>query len=113
MSTVNNNGSKDDNDINVLCSSEDNTYGFSIGPLTDNIIKSILKELQKNKHKEQIINHIIDPIMIDVKTRYYPHMMSLMGILFFIIFLLLVIIAILIHNSKRINHDNHNKHTPC
>lgn len=69
-----------------------------IGPITDGIINDFVDELKKEKHKNKIMKHVIEPILIDINNRYYPHMMGLTVLLSLIIILL---ILLLIANMKQ------------
>lgn len=68
------------------------------GPVTDNIINGFINEIKKKKYKDKIMTAVIDPILSDVNTRYFPHMMVLLSLLITIIVLL---ILILVSNRKK------------
>ena len=65
-----------------------------IGPITDNIINSCIHELKKKKNKEKIMKNIIEPILLDINSRYYPHMLTLTILLSLIIILLLLLLIV-------------------
>lgn len=71
----------------------------SIGPLTNSIIDGIIKEIKKKKTKEKIMTHIVDPLLCDLTSRYYPHLMIVMIVLIMMI-ILLISILIMIMCSK-------------
>lgn len=67
-----------------------------IGPLTDGIIDSIIKEMKKKKTKDKIMRGIIDPLLCDLTSRYYRHLMTITGVLVFVIILLISILVLLV-----------------
>lgn len=68
-----------------------------IGPVTDAAINCVIKELKKKETKEKVMEHIIDPLLRDMSSRYYPYFMMVIVILLIIIILL---VSILIVNIK-------------
>lgn len=67
-----------------------------IGPMTEALIDTVIKELKKKHNKEKIMKNIIDPLLCDLSTRYYPHFMSMIVILILMVVLLLSILIIMI-----------------
>lgn len=65
-----------------------------IGPLTDTIINLIVTELKKAETKEKIMTHIIDPLLADISTRYYPYFIMMIIVLIIIIILLISILIL-------------------
>lgn len=65
-----------------------------VGPITNGIIDSISKEIKKKKTKEKIMTGIIDPLLCDLTTRYYPHLMTITIILVVIVLLLISILVL-------------------
>jgi hypothetical protein len=70
--------------------------GDYIGPVTDALIDNIIKEVKRKKNKEKIMNDIIDPLLRDLATRYYPHLMSITMILIIMVILLISILVMLV-----------------
>jgi hypothetical protein len=66
------------------------------GSLTNGIIDVVIKEVKKKKTKEKIMKHIIDPLLCDLSTRYYPHFITITIILIVIIILLISILIMLV-----------------
>lgn len=69
-----------------------------IGPVTDALIDGIIKEIKKKHNKEKIMKNIIDPLLCDLSSRYYPHFMSVIVVLILMVILLLAILIICIFN---------------
>jgi uncharacterized membrane protein len=68
-----------------------------IGPITDSVIEGIIKELKKKETKEKVMKNIIDPLILDMSSRYYPYFMMVIIVLLIIVILL---VAILVINIK-------------
>jgi hypothetical protein len=71
-----------------------------IGPITDTIINQLSTEIQKKTTKDKIIKNILDPILSDIASRYYPHLLGVTVTLTIIIVLLLSILYINIYYGK-------------
>lgn len=67
-----------------------------VGPITDGFLDAIIKELKKKKTKEKVMSNIIDPLLCDLTTRYYPHLITITVILVIMVLLLLSILILLI-----------------
>ena len=67
-----------------------------IGPITNGFIDKITNEVKKKKTKEKIMKGIVDPLLRDIATRYYPYLITITSILVIIIFLLIVILVLLV-----------------
>lgn len=65
-----------------------------IGPVTNAVIDSIIKELKKKQTKEKVMNCIIDPLLRDMSSRYYPYFMMIIVVMLVIIILLVSILII-------------------
>ena len=63
-----------------------------IGPLTRDIIETCSKELKKKEIKEKIMTNLIDPVVSEFFSRYYPYITCFMFIHMIIIVLLIYII---------------------
>lgn len=72
-----------------------------IGPITDSVIEGIIKELKKKETKEKVMKHIIDPLLRDMSSRYYPYFIMMIVILLIIIILLVSILIVNITNKDR------------
>lgn len=71
-----------------------------VGPITDTVIKSIIKEIKKKETREKIMTDICDPLLCDLTTRYYPYFMMMIVILLLIVILLISILVIILINQK-------------
>jgi hypothetical protein len=71
-----------------------------IGPITSGIIDKIIKEIKKKETKEKIMINIIDPLLKDLSTRYYPHFMVITIILIVIVVMLLAILCVVLLNRN-------------
>jgi hypothetical protein len=67
-----------------------------IGPLTDAMLDTMIKQIKKTKTKEKIMKSIIDPLLCDIMTRYYPYLITITIILSIIVILLISILSIII-----------------
>lgn len=65
------------------------------GPITNSIIDGIISEIKKKKTKEKIMKNIIDPLLCDLTTRYYPYLITITIILILIVVLLLSILVMM------------------
>jgi hypothetical protein len=65
-----------------------------IGPMTDAVIEGIIRELKKKETKEKVMKNIIDPLLCDMSSRYYPYFMMMIIILLIIIMLLITILIV-------------------
>lgn len=65
-----------------------------IGPIANTVIDGVVKEIRKKKTKEKIMKGIIDPLLCDITTRYYPHLMSIMVVLVVMVLLLVSILIL-------------------
>jgi hypothetical protein len=74
-----------------------------IGPMTDTLINSFVKEMKKNKNKKKIMKNIVEPILNDINDRYYLHMITLIVLLIVIIILLSLLLIIGAINLKNTN----------
>lgn len=85
---------------------------MNIGPITEILIDKCIKQIKKRKNKEKIMEYIIDPLLIDIVSRYYPYLISIMSALFVIIILLIAILILLILQkceNKFIDNNIHNE----
>jgi hypothetical protein len=64
-----------------------------VGPITNGVIDCVIKEIKKKKTKEKIMKNIIDPLLCDLATRYYPHFIT---ITIFLVVIVLLLISILV-----------------
>ena len=71
-----------------------------IGPMTDAIINQITKEVKKKKTREKILSEIVDPLLYDITSRYYPHFITATIFLILIVLLLLTITFMIIFDKK-------------
>ncbi len=72
-----------------------------VGPITDAILDSVITELNKVETKEKIMKQIIDPLLKDMSTRYYPYFMMIIIVLLIVIILLVTILVINIMSIKK------------
>ena len=72
-----------------------------IGPITDSIIDCLIKEVKKKETKEKIMQNIIDPLLKDMSSRYYPYFMMIIVIMLIVIILLVIILIINIISIKK------------
>lgn len=89
-------------DIDSVLNKTDHKKGTStyIGPLTDAILDNIIKEIKKKHNKEKIMKNIIDPLLCDLTTRYYPHFLTVTIILIIMVVLLIAILIISIIHKQ-------------
>ena len=72
-----------------------------VGPVTDSVINNIIKEIKKKENKEKIMKHIIDPLLCDLSSRYYPYLVMIIITLLLIIILLVSLLIMNMINSKK------------
>lgn len=75
--------------------SESTSKAGWIGPVTQDIINAVTKELKKKDTRSRIITNIIDPVVIDVVSRYTKYISSFFVIQLVIICLLIYIIYLI------------------
>lgn len=63
-----------------------------IGPLTSNILNSVIHEFKKKENKQRISSYIIKPIFEEIISQCYPYIFIYTLILMIIIILLIFII---------------------
>lgn len=66
-----------------------------IGPLTDTIIDSLIREINKEANRKKIIDGVI-PLLCDLASRYHSYWIVITSSLVAIIVLLLLILVITI-----------------
>tara|TARA_Y100000780_G_scaffold216848_1_gene220436 strand:- start:263 stop:502 length:240 start_codon:yes stop_codon:yes gene_type:complete len=66
--------------------------------LPDKIFNQIFNELKKKKYKDKIMNDIIEPLLNDINSKYYPHFIYLTTMLILIIILLIGVLALSFYN---------------
>lgn len=72
-----------------------------VGPVTDALINNIIKEIKKKETKEKIMKNIIDPLLYDLSSRYYPYFMMIIVTLLLIVILLVSILIITLISSRK------------
>ena len=65
------------------------------GPITNSVIDGVISEIKKKKTKEKIMKNIVDPLLCDLTTRYYPYLITITIILVLIVVLLLSILIMM------------------
>jgi hypothetical protein len=65
-----------------------------VSSFTDSILNKLSCEVNKKKTKEKIMNNIIDPLLKDLATRYYPYFIIIIVILGIIVLLLISILIL-------------------
>jgi fatty-acid desaturase len=65
-----------------------------VGPITNKLIKSIVKEFKKKQNKEKIMTYIINPILCDISKRYYSYFIFTIIVLTLVIILLISILVL-------------------
>jgi|TARA_Y100000780_G_C13650394_1_gene404314 hypothetical protein len=73
---------------------------MNLGPTADYIIDSCIYEIRKDETQEKIFKYIIDPLLKDLSTRYYPYFVAIIIILLLIIILLGSLLIVNIINKK-------------
>jgi hypothetical protein len=77
-------------DSDILDKPDLDTIG--IGPITEKLIKKIIDEIKKEKNMNMIRENILDPVLHDVFSRFFPHAVILLSLLVIIILLLIFIL---------------------
>jgi len=72
-----------------------------IGPITDSVIEGIIRELKKKEVKEKVMKNVIDPLIRDMASRYYPYFMMIIVILLIIIILLVSILIVNVTSNRQ------------
>ena len=68
--------------------------------MTDAVLNSIVKELKKQENKEKIMNNIIDPLLCDLSSRYYPYFTMVIIVLLLIVILLVALLIVTVTYKK-------------
>ncbi len=71
----------------------------AVGPMTSNIITSLISELKKKYNKDKIIKYFIDPIIVDITSRYYSYFLSLILIVIFMVIMLITLVILIVFNK--------------
>jgi hypothetical protein len=71
-----------------------------VGSFTGSLINNVIKELKKKHNKEKIMTNIVDPLLGDLKTRYYPHFVTVTSMLIAIVVMLLVLLIVVLVNRN-------------
>jgi hypothetical protein len=71
-----------------------------VGPITNNIIEEFINELKKKETKDKIFEGVINPLIRDISTRYYPYFILIIVVLVLIIVLLISILITMIVQKK-------------
>lgn len=71
-----------------------------VGSFTGSLINNVIKEVKKKHNKEKIMTHIVDPLLSDLRTRYYPHFVTVTGMLIAIVVMLLVLLIVVLVNKN-------------
>lgn len=74
---------------------------FKIGPITDSLIDSCIKELKKKENKEKIYKNILDPVLQEINYKYAPYFILITSLLGLIIILMCIILIILLINKNK------------
>lgn len=77
-----------------------------IGPFTDKVIKDLIIEIKKEKNIKRIQENIIDPVLLDINNRYFPHMVTLITLLIMIVLLLVLILIFNFSDKNKQNVQN-------
>jgi hypothetical protein len=96
--------------------SDSNTYSTDtvlvddnfIGPFTDKVIKDLITEIKKEKNIKRIQENIIDPVLLDINNRYFPHMVTLITLLIMIVLLLVLILIFNFSDKNKQNTQTYN-----
>lgn len=67
-----------------------------VGTIMNTIIDKISIEVKKKKTKERIMNHVIEPLLKDIITKYYSYLITMISMLIIIILLLICIFVLVI-----------------
>lgn len=65
----------------------------TIGPMTDAVINRCIFEMRKKERREKIMTYIIDPLLADLSSRYYPFFILIVVVLILIVVLLVAILV--------------------
>jgi hypothetical protein len=68
--------------------------------MTNSIIDTVIIEINKKKNLNKIMDNIIDPLLLNMSSRYYPYFMMIIVVMLIIIILLVSILIIGIVDMK-------------
>ena len=74
---------------------------FEIGPITDALIDSCIKELKKKENKDKMYKNILDPIFQDINNKYGPYFILITTMLGLIIILMCIILIVSLMNRNK------------
>ena len=77
-----------------------------IGPLTNNLLDELIHEFKKKETKDKIFEGVINPLLRDISTRYYPYFILIIVVLVLTIILLVAILITMIAQKKNLSGQN-------
>lgn len=84
---------------------QDNDNNFNvesgIGPMTDNILNTILDRVTSGDFKEQLTNKIVSPVIDIINKKIKPYLYVGIALYLLIILLLLIIVFLVIKKKNR------------
>lgn len=78
----------------------------SIGPITDNIIDTILGQLNSKKVKDKINKKVVTPILEHIVSKYSPYFVSVSTVLIAMVVILIVILVMTVIIYRNLPSSN-------
>jgi hypothetical protein len=78
---------------------DDSTIETGFGPITDNILNTIISKFNSNYFREKLSDKIIDPITMIINEKMQPYVYISIGLYIVVILLLLVIIYLILRKK--------------
>lgn len=72
-----------------------------IGPFTEKLIGDLSDEMKKKETRDRIFEGLVDPLLQDLSTRYYPYFILIIVVLILIVVLLMAIMITMVIQRRK------------
>jgi hypothetical protein len=74
---------------------------MNIGPITNAVIDNIITELKKTDTREKLYLDVIEPVLCNISSRYYPYFLLIIILLITIIVLIIILLITIVTYSVK------------